>query len=358
MARYEHTGAAASTTLTAPLNSSDASFNIASGAGWPTGATGPFWCVIDQGLSTEEKILVTTRSANTLSGVTRGADNTTPVAHPGTTPSIKHIFSATEADQANAHVNATTAIHGSTGALVDIGSVQSVSGAKTFASPTLTGTVAVPGRLFENRVTTGASYTVTATDRWIDVITPSATITFDTGSRSQAHAVTVANLTDTNCTLTASGLTFQNSASTSTIVLNPRETITLLCDNVDWYVKGTTSKSSNEAWTAYTPTFTNITSGAGAFAYQLVGKTLRLRGYFSAGTVTANGVCRFSLPASLSVIAASVYQPVKATKASSVMISASASGTDVFFGKDTSYANWTAGDSLLSAAFSAEIEVT
>jgi hypothetical protein len=55
---------------------------------------------------------------------------------------------------------------------------------------------------------------------------------------------------------------------------------------------------SINAWTTYTPTFNNITSAAGTFAYKINGKTLYLRFKFTAGTATATGLCYFSLPAS------------------------------------------------------------
>lgn len=49
-------------------------------------------------------------------------------------------------------------------------------------------------------------------------------------------------------------------------------------------------------WTSYTPTFTNITSGAGVFAYMLVGKTLFLRGNMTGGTATAASFVSISIP--------------------------------------------------------------
>jgi hypothetical protein len=55
------------------------------------------------------------------------------------------------------------------------------------------------------------------------------------------------------------------------------------------------------AWTAYTPTLTNVTAGAVSAAYALVGKTLLVRGVFSAGTVTAAGIVSVTLPLSLTV---------------------------------------------------------
>ena len=50
-------------------------------------------------------------------------------------------------------------------------------------------------------------------------------------------------------------------------------------------------------WNAWTSTtFTNVTSGAISGAYMQVGKTLFLRGTFTAGTVTATGTFAISLP--------------------------------------------------------------
>lgn len=55
------------------------------------------------------------------------------------------------------------------------------------------------------------------------------------------------------------------------------------------------------AWTAYTPTLTNVTGGVAAAAFALVGKTLFLRGAFTAGTVTAAGIVTVSLPAGVTI---------------------------------------------------------
>jgi hypothetical protein len=54
------------------------------------------------------------------------------------------------------------------------------------------------------------------------------------------------------------------------------------------------------AWVAYTPTLTNITLGSGgtsAFYYQVVGKTINVRGRITLGsTGSLGGVATFSLP--------------------------------------------------------------
>lgn len=104
--RISHGGGAAPTTITGDIASIDTSVNIAASSGWPDGTTAPFYAVIDQGLASEEKILVTTRASLTLNGLTRGVDGTTPQAH-SSGAVIIHCFTATEADEANQAVVAT-----------------------------------------------------------------------------------------------------------------------------------------------------------------------------------------------------------------------------------------------------------
>lgn len=104
--RIQHSGAAVPTTINGDITSGATSIVLLVATGWPDGATGPFYAVIDGGLSTEEKVLVTTRTSTTLNSVVRGVDGTSAFAHTsGAT--IAHIFSATEADEANQLVNET-----------------------------------------------------------------------------------------------------------------------------------------------------------------------------------------------------------------------------------------------------------
>lgn len=58
---------------------------------------------------------------------------------------------------------------------------------------------------------------------------------------------------------------------------------------------------NTSAWTAYTPTFTNITLGNGStdFSYIQIGKTVHVRGRLTFGSTTSiSGAATFSLPAS------------------------------------------------------------
>lgn len=108
--RREYVGGAQSARLTSSLGNSAVDLTIACNnlTNWPTGAGGrPFYVVIDRGLSSEEKILCASRSGNTLSvyddGITngRGADDTSITAH-SSNSIIEHVFTATDADEANA----------------------------------------------------------------------------------------------------------------------------------------------------------------------------------------------------------------------------------------------------------------
>jgi hypothetical protein len=56
--------------------------------------------VIDPGLSTEEKILVGSRSTGSLSSITRGVDGTTAVSH-SAGATCYPVFTASDADEAN-----------------------------------------------------------------------------------------------------------------------------------------------------------------------------------------------------------------------------------------------------------------
>lgn len=105
-------------------------------------------------------------------------------------------------------------------------------------------------------------------------------------------------------------------------------------------------------WTSWTPTFTNITGGAGQFYYKLIdAKTLLVRGYFSAGTITATGASYLSLPASKTGVA-SAFQPVALVSSAAPLYGGVPSG-DTRIGMQSQ----TMGQSLVGFAFNGVIEV-
>ena len=184
--RREYRGAAAPSYLSLPLGNStgDLTINCNDLSNWPDGTGGrPFYVVIDRGTASEEKILCSSRSGNTLTVfnngiiVGRGADDTSIVAH-STNAEIEHIFTATDADEANEHVNApalhitaTTSTNRPSPATTnqviletDTGNMLAYIGGQwvevTAAGATGGGTDRV---FWENDKTIGTNYTITST---------------------------------------------------------------------------------------------------------------------------------------------------------------------------------------------------
>ena len=118
--KREYKGNAAATSLTNTLGGATSDVQIFGSdlTNWPTGLGGkPFFVVIDRGKSNEEKILCSSRTGNMLTvfndGITngRGADDTSVTSHM-IGASLEHVFTATDASEANDHVNSTTNVHG------------------------------------------------------------------------------------------------------------------------------------------------------------------------------------------------------------------------------------------------------
>ena len=141
--RREYQGAAFAAQLVSELAGSGSALTIYCDdlTNWPTGSVGPFYVVIDRGLSTEEKILCSTRSGNTLTvwtsgaGNGRAADDTSITTH-SVNAVIEHVFTATDADEANAHINTGSAVHGLTGNVVGTTDTQTLTN-KSLTSPTI-----------------------------------------------------------------------------------------------------------------------------------------------------------------------------------------------------------------------------
>jgi hypothetical protein len=105
--RITHAGAATPVGLAGPVTSAALSFSLTASAGYPTGAGGnPFVLVLDPGTPSEEKVLCSSLSGTTVTVAAggRGWDSTTASAHSAGSTNVAHVFSANEADDANAHI--------------------------------------------------------------------------------------------------------------------------------------------------------------------------------------------------------------------------------------------------------------
>lgn len=111
MSRRSYSGGAQSTTVAAAITSIATNGQVGSTTGWPDGSGGPFAIAINRGQGTEEKILVASRVGTTLTFTSRGYDGTTAQSHSPGEP-VELVLTSTDLDEANAHVNATTGVHG------------------------------------------------------------------------------------------------------------------------------------------------------------------------------------------------------------------------------------------------------
>ena len=103
--RRQYAGAAAATTITAGINTTDTTCSLTATTGWPSTAAVPFYVVIDPGTSAEEKCSATI-SGSTLT-LTRAQDDTSASSH-SAGATIYPVFTANDADEANEVVSKLT----------------------------------------------------------------------------------------------------------------------------------------------------------------------------------------------------------------------------------------------------------
>jgi len=93
MLRREFSGSVLRTNLSSSISNTATSISVTDGSTYPTGENHPFVIVIDRGLSTEEKVLISSRSTNTFTVDTRGYDGSLAVAHSGGS-FVDHVLDA------------------------------------------------------------------------------------------------------------------------------------------------------------------------------------------------------------------------------------------------------------------------
>jgi hypothetical protein len=103
MERREFAGAVVAQALSANISNSATSFSVTDGSTFPTGDLNSFVVSIGRGNSYEEKILISSRSANTFTVSARGYDGTNAVQH-SAGELVDHILDATAVQSMNTTV--------------------------------------------------------------------------------------------------------------------------------------------------------------------------------------------------------------------------------------------------------------
>jgi len=94
MLRREFLGSVVATTLSSNVSNSASTIGVVDGSTFPTGSSGnPFVIVVSRGTPNEEKVLISSRTANLLTVQQRGYDGTVASNH--TAPSsVDHVLDA------------------------------------------------------------------------------------------------------------------------------------------------------------------------------------------------------------------------------------------------------------------------
>lgn len=244
---------AAKTTLSVSITSSSTSLELAAAANLPTQY--PYTLILEKDTANEEVVEVTSKTG-TAYNITRNIDNSGAKGH-AIGANVEHGVSARDFTESRAHEVATTNVHGATGDLVDIGTVQTITAAKTFNLANITANANIKAGGFKvTGLADGTASTDAATKGQLDAIAGSATA----AAASATASATSAGQAATSATNAAnSANTASTSAATATTQAGTATTQAGIATTQAGLAAGSATTASNSAATAATSAATATT---------------------------------------------------------------------------------------------------